>query len=279
MRDMKIGAPGYILLDCMARDMEGTLKKVADLGYDGIEITGFFGKPADEIRRACENANITPFGCFVSATEMLRKESIEGSNNWGDFAYAFTLPGATPEEAVSYIKEIGCEYVGLLTPNVPLTEELLEDIRLAGALLETYGMKLQYHNHNYEFINMEHGKYRMEQILEAVPEHLLFEPDLGWMEIGGADSEAILQMYANRIEVVHLKDYYRAGKPRDWKESYVFRPTGYGSMRWETLIPLCETLIQPKWYVPDHDKSYENSDIFEELKMSLDFVKNSLKYC
>ena len=279
MRNVKIGAPGYILLDCMAKDMEGTLKKVADLGYDGIEITGFFGKSAEEIRRACEQAGIKPFGCFVSATEILRKEPIEGSNNWGEFAYAFELPGAVPEEAVSYLKEIGCEYVGLLNPNVPLTEELLDNIRSAGALLESYGMKLQYHNHNYEFINMENGKYRMEQILEEIPEHLLFEPDLGWMEIGGADSEAILKEYANRIEVVHLKDYYRTGNIRAWKESYVFRPTGYGFMRWETLIPLCETLIRPEWYVPDHDKSYENCDIFEELKMSLDFVKNSLKYC
>ena len=44
MRKVKIGAPGYILLNEMARDMEGTLKRVAALGFDGIEITGFFGR-------------------------------------------------------------------------------------------------------------------------------------------------------------------------------------------------------------------------------------------
>ncbi len=279
MRKVKIGAPGYILLNEMARDMEGTLKRVAALGFDGIEITGFFGKTAKEIAKACEEACLEPFGCFVSATEILRKEPVKGSGNWGDFAYAFVLPGETQKEAVSYLKETGMEYIGLLTPNVPITEEILEDIRQTSRLVADYGMKLQYHNHNYEFINMENGKYRMDAILEAIPDGLLFEPDLGWMEIGGACAEEMFYKYRDRIEIVHLKDYYRKGNARDWNKDFIFRPTGYGCVQWERLIPLCEELIKPKWYVTDHDKSYEGCDIYEELKMSLDFVKNSLKYC
>lgn len=279
MRNVKIGAPGYILLNEMAKNMERTLKRVAALGFDGIEITGFFGKTAKEIAKACEEAGLVPFSCFISATEILRKEPMKESGNWGDFSYAFVLPGKTQEEAVSYLKEIGMEYVGLLNPNVPITEEILEDIRQASKLVADYGMKLQYHNHDYEFNNMENGKYRMDAILEAIPDGLLFEPDLGWMEIGGASGEEMLRKYADRIEIVHLKDYYRQGDARDWNKDYYFRPTGYGCVQWERLIPLCEELIKPKWYVTDHDKSYEGCDIYEELKMSLDFVKNSLKYC
>lgn len=279
MRKVRIGAPGYILLNEMAKDMEGTLKRIADLGFDGIEITGFFGKTAEEIRKACIEADIEPFGCFVSATEILRKEPIKGSGNWNEFDYAFVLPGETPKEALEYLKGIGLEYVGLLTPKVPLTEEMLEDMRQASKLVSEYGMKLQYHNHNHEFTNMENGKYRMDFIMESVRDGLLFEPDLGWMEIGGAFGEDVIRKYADRIEVVHLKDYYRAGNPRDWNKEFVFRPTGYGCVQWEKLIPLCEELVKPKWYVTDHDKSYEGCDIYEELKMSLDFVKNSLRYC
>ena len=149
MREVKIGAPGYILLNEMSKDMEGTLKRVAALGFDGIEITGFFGKTAEEIRTACKEAGIEPFGCFVSATEILRKEPVKGSGNWGEFAYAFKLPGETKKEAMEYLKGIGLEYVGLLTPNVPLTEEMFEDMRQVSRLAAEYGMKLQYHNHNY----------------------------------------------------------------------------------------------------------------------------------
>lgn len=279
MRKVKIGAPGYILLNEMAKDMEGTLKRVSALGFDGIEITGFFGRTSKEIAQVCEEVGLEPFGCFVSATEILRKEPVKGSGNWGDFAYAFVLPGKTQKEAVSYLKEIGMEYIGLLNPNVPVTEEILEDIRQTSKLVADYGMKLQYHNHNYEFTNMENGRYRMDTILEAIPDGLLFEPDLGWMEIGGADGEEMLRRYAGRIEIVHLKDYYRQGNPKDRNKEFVFRPTGYGCMQWERLIPLCEELIKPRWYVTDHDKSYEGCDIYEELKMSLDFVKNSLRYC
>lgn len=42
MRNVKIGAPGFILMQEVALDMPGTLKRVADLGYDGFEMLGFF---------------------------------------------------------------------------------------------------------------------------------------------------------------------------------------------------------------------------------------------
>ena len=70
MRNVKIGAPGYILLQDMSRDMPGTLKKVSALGYDGIEITGFFGHSAAQIRTWCEEAGLEPYGCFAKLSDL-----------------------------------------------------------------------------------------------------------------------------------------------------------------------------------------------------------------
>ena len=49
-------------------------------------------------------------------------------------------------------------------------------------------------------------------------------------------------------------------------------------MDWARIIPLCEELIKPRWYTADHDKAYDG-DIYEELEMSLRFIKGMLRYC
>lgn len=275
MREVKFGAPGYILMEDMSRNMPGTLRKIADLGFDGIEITGFFGHEAEEIRDMCSHAGIEPYGCFVSLATLLCEESRPEGGNWRAFASTFDIPGQSPDAVMQYIKKIGCTYVGLLVPNRAIGEGDIERINRASGLAEKHGMKLQYHNHEYEYTNMTNGQYRMDYILENVRREVCFEPDLGWMEIGGYKSENALGKYAERIEVVHLKDYYR--EAFDTSLPFEFRPTGYGVMNWARLLPLCEKLVKPKWYVTDHDKACQ-SDIYEELGMSLDFVKKLLRY-
>ncbi len=276
MRDVKFGAPGYILLEEMGRDMFGTLKKVAALGYDGIELTGFFGHPAKEIREMCEQAHIQPYGCFARLSSLLCEKEPSEAGNWSDFERAFDIKGDGPDDVAHYIQEIGCEYVGLLVPNGVMDDHVMTKINFAAELVERHGMKLQYHNHNYEYNNMVNGQYRMDYIMEKAKPSLLFEPDLGWIEIGGYHPEKALKKYADRIEIVHLKDYYR--EAFDPELPFVFRPTGYGVMDWARILPLCEKEIKPKWYVADHDKAYDG-DVFDELGMSLDFIKKMLRYC
>ena len=276
MRDVKIGAPGYILLGEIQKDLRGTLRRLGEIGYDGFEITGFFGHPAQEIRSACEDAGLIPYGCFANLTTLCGEKQESEGGNWSDFARAFEIKGDTPDEVVQYIKDIGCEYVGMLIPNAPMTPEVIAKINFASEVVRRHGMKLQYHNHDYEYNNMTNGQYRMDYILENTSKDVLFEPDLGWMEIAGYPSEKALRRHAERIEIVHLKDYYRAGS--DPASEFIFRPTGYGVMDWARVIPLCEELIKPRWYTADHDKAYDG-DIYEELEMSLRFIKGMLRYC
>jgi sugar phosphate isomerase/epimerase len=277
MRNVKIGAPGYILLKDMSEDMLGTLKKVAALGYDGIEITGFFGQSAAQIKAWCGEAGLEPYGCFAKLIDLVGEtQPLRGEGNWNAFETAFDLSGETPDEKMQYIRDIGCKYVGLLVPNGVTDETFTDKINHASALARKYGMKLQYHNHDYEYTNMVDGQYRMDFIMEKTNPEVLFEPDLGWLEIGGYNSEKALRKYADRIEIVHLKDYYR--ETFDIELEYRFRPTGYGVMDWAHILPLCEELIKPVWYTADHDSAYDG-DIYEELGMSLSFIRNALRFC
>ena len=277
MREFKIGAPGFILVDELKKDFAGTCKKLGEIGFDGLEITGFHGHSATEIRKMCEDAGIEAFGCFALTPFMLC-EGTDDLGGWEPFREAMEMPGKTPDEQMEYIKEMGCKYIGLCMTNEPVTDKDLDNIRRLAELTARHGLTLQYHNHDWEYINMINREYRMDYILKNIPEIVNYEPDLGWMAIGGYSPMKALEKYKNRIEIVHLKDYSRPGNdPLDMNAPYEFKPTGYGVMDWYNILTYCEKEIQPKWYVADHDRACRG-DIFEELKASYDYIKTMTKY-
>ncbi len=271
MRKHQIAAPGFILMDTMRQDMPGTLRKIGELGFDGIELLGFFGHSAASIRQWCAEAGLIPFGCFARMDELLGERTATEED---DFGKAVALPAGTPEEKCAYIQQLGCQYVSLLLADEDIySDELPEKLNRVAALVGQAGMKLQYHNHAQEYRNKRGDQYRMDYILQNTGPQVLFEPDLGWMEIGGHRCEEPLRRYADRIQVIHLKDYTR--QRFDPELDFRFSPTGSGVMDWATLIPLCESEIAPVWYTADHDKAYDG-DLFGELETSLMFIRRML---
>lgn len=276
MPNTKIGAPGFILMEEMGRDMPGTLQKIGRLGFDGIELLGFFGHSAEEIRRWCGEAGLVPYACFARLQELSGAEGPVEADALGGFDRALLMPGDTPEDKLGYIRAIGCEYVGLLLPDENYDEELIGQINLVAEKAAAFGLKVQYHNHAKEYLDRWGEGYRMDRIMANTLPQVLFEPDLGWMEIGGCRCIPQLEKYAARIEIVHLKDYFR--ESFDTAKEHLFRPTGYGVMDWGELIPFCQERIRPRWYTADHDKAYDG-DVFGELGMSLDFIRSILELC
>ena len=87
----------YTVRDEMEADFAGTLQKVRDFGYDGVEFAGLFGKSAAEVKALCEQFSLVPVSAHVPLDDM----------------------AADPDGVLSVYAEIGCRYVA-----VPyLTEE------------------------------------------------------------------------------------------------------------------------------------------------------------
>lgn len=276
MRNVHISAPGFILMDEMRKNMPDTLKKVGQIGYDGIELLGFFGHTAKEIKTWCEDAGLTPIGCFVRIRDLDEEAVPEDVNTLSDFDRTLVIPGTTPEEKLQFVQDIGCRYVTLLLPDDMPVAEIARVYNKSVKLAEKHGIRLQYHNHAQEYRNQENGAYRMHAIMAALDEKVLFEPDLGWMEIGGCRCESEIEAFKNRIQIVHLKDYFR--EDFDVEKDFRFRPVGYGVMNWGNILPLCEKAIAPLWYTADHDTAYDG-DLYEELALCLHFIKTALRYC
>lgn len=266
---IRYGSPTFLFRDGHAGDLLKVIRRIAACGYDGFELYGLFGETPEAIKQTCDEAGIAVMGDhiaypeFVSETQsVIKKRLVLG----------------TPYITVDKIPE---DHL----PGRPYFIDAVREITRIGRECKAAGMQLLYHNHGYDFTDRIEGRYALEYILDSIePELLRYQPDLGWIELGGADPAYFLEKYRDRSPVIHLKDYYSTapvrlssapelGYRRGGAEynHFEFRPTGYGVMNFAKYMPAV-LACRPKWLVADHDLSYER-DTFVDLKDSLDYVK------
>lgn len=254
MNNAKIGSPLYILRDKCSKDLFGVLERLAEIGFDGIEFLGFFGHIPAEIKNKLDACGLKAVGNHVPFNEFTQNT----------------------QKVIEDHKTLGCGYITISAPPEGLFSEgeyarFKEGIAAVGEMMNAAHMKLLFHNHAEE-LNISTGKKAvLENIFDDIcPGSLYFEPDLGWIQIGGGNPSHYLKKYKDRCPVIHFKDYY----PLE-DGSYEFRPTGYGVMDNAALYGLSLD-CNPEWYVMDHDCSYSR-DEFDDLRLSLEYFRNLIK--
>lgn len=270
MKKILMASPLFILRRECAGDLFAVLDKIGALGFDGVEFLGFFGKTAQSVRQRMADLRMAPVGNHV---------------NYNEFAQ-------DTDGVIDFHQKAGCRYItvggipGEMLPGTGGFSEAVRQLTRIGRACRGAGLTLLYHNHAFELAQKVNGKYMLEAILDETPEDCLaFEPDLGWMAIGGADPAYFLDKYKSRCPVIHLKDFYasdisKIGDPGDLDEKrgtaerghFEFRPVGYGVANIPGYINRVLD-CSPEWIVMDHDLAY-GRDSFDDLKLSLSYTRN-----
>ena len=182
----------YSVRDAMEVDFEGTLKKVAEMGYTYVEFAGFFGHSAEEVKSLLDKYGLIISGTHTNFTE-LTPDKIE--------------------ETLKYHKTIGNPR--FIAPSASLAtlekiEETVDIINYAQPILEAEGIKLGFHNHSCEFeikpwVTTQHTELEKRTSIE-------FEIDTFWAWNAGTDPVQVLDRLKDRISVIHLKDGFKGGK-------------------------------------------------------------------
>lgn len=179
----------YTVRDQVARDLPGTLHRVAAMGYDGVEFAGYGGLEAGALRDLLQQTGLAVAGTHVPA------ERLEA-----DF-----------DAEARFCHEIGCR--DLVVPSLPDHLDAARDpeavIRLLndlGARCREAGLRFGYHNHDSEFAPCDGGTL-WERMLAGTDATLVsFELDLYWAAFAGQDVWPLLREYGGRIPLVHFKD-------------------------------------------------------------------------
>ncbi|MBR4950300.1 MAG: sugar phosphate isomerase/epimerase [Clostridia bacterium] len=259
----------YSLREEANEDFYGTLKKIKEMGYDGVEFAGLYGNSPEDVKKWCEELSLTIISAHVPFQDLLTKENI-----------------------LETYKDLGCKYVVIpyitndYCPGNPLFPEMVEKVTALGKKARELGMKLGYHNHDFEFSKYE-GKYLLDIIYDSIPaESLQTQLDSCWVTVGGEDVCKYIKKYADRSELLHVKDfvgrrgenmYNLIGIDDDQKKktdgAFEQRPVGYGVQNFKKIIDTAKE-SNIKWLIVEQDNPTPGMTALECAKKSLDFLKS-----
>ncbi len=263
----------YSVRDDMEKDFVGTIKKVKELGYEGVEFAGLFGKTGLEVKAICHEIGITPMSAHVPYFDMLEN----------------------PEAVLKDYKDMGCKYVAVpyLTeecrPGTDGWASTVEGIRKIGEAAKEMGIQLLYHNHDFEFLKID-GEYALDILYNTISADLLAtEVDTCWVNVGGEDPAGYVLKYTGRAPVVHLKDFagqkgngplykligIEEEETAEQENTFEFRPVGYGKQDFPKILAAAEK-AGAEWVVVEQDDPSMDKTPMECAEMSIKYL-NSLK--
>lgn len=244
MARVPIGLELYSVREDLAKDTRGTLKRVAEMGYEGVEFAGYPQHPADELRAMCDEVGVvccswhTPF-------DLVQDDKLE--------------------QTIAFNKVMGNR--SIIIPGLPgqctgSREAWLKSAaffnELAGKLLP-HGMFTGYHNHHTEFKPLD-GEWPWHTFFGNTRKEVVMQLDTGNALYGGAESVPLIEQYAGRSLSVHLKPYSKSAGKDDPNKG--FRPViGEDDIPWNDVFRASETVGGAQWYIVEYE-----SDLYPPLE-------------
>ena len=214
--------------DC-ARDLEGTMRAVADMGYEGVEFAGYHDRSAAELRDLCAELKLGVAGTHIQLD---------------------TVRGDALSDSVAFNKQLGNRYLivpGLAEEHRSSPAAWANTAKIFDAVAEQaepQDMRVGYHNHRHEFEAQE-GQVPWDVFCSGTRDSVVTQLDIGHCMRGGGDPVAALEKYPGRAQLVHVKGF----DPED--ETTV---VGEGIVPWEEVFATCESVGNTEWYIVEHER-------------------------
>lgn len=246
MATFRIALQTYTVREEMARDFQGTLRQIAEMGYPAVQLSDTGGMSIAEAKAFLDSLGLTVFGGHFGL-EHLEKD----------------LDGV-----LELARGLGMEYV--IVPWMP--EELRRDaegwknvaarMNAIGEKVVAAGFVFGYHNHSFEFQRFD-GKTGLDILMENTdPKLVQLELDTYWVKHGGEDPAAYIRQYAGRVPLLHLKDMAPDGS---------FAEVGHGILDWDSIFQAAEE-AGVQWAAVEQDTCQRPP--LESARLSLEFLKS-----
>src|SRR5579864_2661552 len=132
----KIGVQLYTVRDQMKTDFDGTIAKVAQIGYKEVEFAGYFGHTAQQVRAVCEKNGLDPVSTHVQYDELDAK-----------------FPSVIEDSKTIGLKYVVCPWIPEdIRKNPDIWKQAAEKFNHCGEQTQKAGMQFAYHNHWFEFL-------------------------------------------------------------------------------------------------------------------------------
>jgi sugar phosphate isomerase/epimerase len=235
----------YSLRSILEKDVPGTLTAVGQMGYQGVEFAGYYGRKARELRQMLDQSGLKCCGTHT-ALETLTGNALKGT--------------------VEFNQTLGNKFliVPWLPPSITTSlAALIDSAKLLTDLADKVhdlGMRVGYHAHAHDFKPVA-DRIPWEVLFTNAGPDVVMQMDIGNCLDGGGDPVAELKKFPHRSATIHLKEH---GGPQG-------AVIGQGDVPWKEIFQVCETTGGTEWYIVEQE-SYRGSPL-ESVRLCLENLR------
>jgi sugar phosphate isomerase/epimerase len=229
MRHDQIALQLYTVRRLLAVDLPGTLAAVAGAGYRSVELAALHDVPADTLARHLDDAGLAPVASH-EGIDRLRSD---------------------PRAVTRRLRELGCPRV--VVPWMPpadresagTVKQFAAELAELAGVLAGEGLRLGYHNHDFEFAPVD-GTTAFDILLAELPPEVELEVDVYWVSVGGREPVAAIGAAGDRVRMLHMKDRAPGAAVHD-------APAGSGVLDFPAIVEAGRA-SNVEWYVVELDE-------------------------
>lgn len=198
MNDFRIGLQIYSLRESFADRPEATLQAIAEMGYQGVELTYSFVTDRDKAsfyKEALEKTQLACLGCLTSWSDVQPDKIEETIARNRILGSPFIVIGSVPTS---------------LIPTRQEAERVIAYMSDIGAIMQREGFLTGYHNHDSDFFHKIGEKTFFELVFDNTSSDFIMLLDTGNTIAGGYDPVELLTTYPGRSSFLHLKGFSQA---------------------------------------------------------------------
>ena len=245
-KKIPIGVQLYSVRYAAERDLPGTLKTIARMGYEGVEFAGYYGHDIEDVRKMLDDNGLKCCGTHT-LLDQLRGNNFERTAEinqilgsefvivpWIDTAYLYDADG---------------------------NRRIAEEFNRFAERAKPFGLYVGYHAYHGD-ARLVDGISAWERFFDATVPEVVHQMDVANYKEGNGDPYAMIEKYPGRSRTIHLSEI---GQDKDISN----RPTfGNGIVDWQRVFELSETVGGVEWYIVE-DVRYNVEDDRERASLNL----------
>jgi sugar phosphate isomerase/epimerase len=232
MRPDQIALQLYTVRRLAAIDLTGTLRAVAAAGYHSVELAGLADVDAGELAHRLRDAGLTAIASH-EGIDRLRADPVAVAERLGRLGCPRAVVPWMPPEDRRTVDDVR-RFVADLGRLVPV--------------LADHGIRLGYHNHDFEFAPLD-ATTAWDVLLTEMPAGIELELDVYWLSVAGRDPVTEIRAAAGRVRLLHMKDRAPGPEPHD-------APAGEGILPFPAIVDAARA-ASVEWYIAEQDDPHD----------------------
>jgi len=242
-----LGVQLYSVRDDLGPKLTDTLQRLAAMGFTYAEPYDILSDTAG-LKTALENSGLVASTAHAKITELDRDRVLDAASDLG--VGSVIVPWVDPASIAT----------------LHGVERLAESINDASAHAAGRGIRVGYHNHDFEFTQEVNGRAVYDVLVELLAPEVVLELDTYWASVGGADVFELIPRLADRVRFLHVKNEPRRDDDRPVRGVDItgrMHEVVESARQWVEL-PVVEVVVH-------------SGDVFEPLERNAAFFREQVR--